>query len=171
MRTASPQLATIGLLGLSLALAGCDGSGSAVALQPSDLQPTRLSAAERDVHAGVCRKAWQGSVVYSTRGAGNVMTESAIERMCDCFIDRLENGTNRIEFLIGMQVIAAMSNAPRSRPAAPLPPQKVPSLKELAAAAGKIGVNEARFQEMAAQARKVGEPAMMQCLERVTASR
>jgi hypothetical protein len=168
VRAAFGQVSRIGVVGLAVALAGCDAIGASVSLQPKDLEPTRLSAAERQQHTAVCKKVWKGSVSYSTRpGQSSTMSEATAERMCDCFIDKVEDATNKVEFLIAMHVTAAMQNrgAPNSLFKGP------PSLNGLAASAGRIGVSAERFQEMAVKARKVGEPAMIQCLERVTAGR
>jgi hypothetical protein len=102
------------------------------------------------------------------------MSEGAAERMCDCFIDRVEDHTNKIEFLLVMQVIIALQKMP-----AVMPPFEDRSLlkgleaglKNLQAGASKIGVTAPRFQEMIVRARDVGEPAMLQCNERVTSNR
>jgi hypothetical protein len=177
MRVASCHLVWAVSGSLVVFLAGCDNPSSsnmAVALQPSDLQPTRLSAAERRSHTAECMKTWKGSVTYSAKGTTSVMSEGTAERMCDCFVDRVEDRTNKIEFLLVMQVIIAMqdtraANSPIKDPAS-LHSLKA-GMKNLEAGASKIGVTAPRFQEMVVRARDVGEPAMMQCNERVTSKR
>jgi hypothetical protein len=107
----------------AMALAGCDNpaSGSAaVALQPGDLQPTRLSAAERRSHTAECKKTWVGSVSYPAKGGQNVMSDGAAERLCDCFVDKVEDRTNKIEFLIAMQVIIAIRSVPLAEAKSPI---------------------------------------------------
>ena len=147
-----------------------------MALQASDLQPTRLAAAERRSHIAECKKTWVGSVSYPAKGGKSVMSDSAAERMCDCFVDKVEDRTNKIEFLITMQVIIAIRSVPLAAASSPIrDPVHLQGLKaglkNLEAGASRIGVTAPRFQEMIVKARDVGEPAMMLCNERATANR
>jgi hypothetical protein len=180
MRRASSRLVWVAAGGIAAAIAGCKDETPTV-LQPSDLQPTRLSAAERKLHIGECRKAFQGSFPdASAPGGEKVMSEASAEGMCDCYIDRLEDQTNnKIEFLIVMQVIAGIQTVRAVTPPVSIPPLPhqvdmyglMAGMRRLEAGAGRIGVTAPRFQEMALNARKVGEPAMIQCLERATGGR
>jgi hypothetical protein len=150
------------LLALAAGLAACDSGDAKVALQPSDLQPTRLSAADRQGYAAECRNTWKSAP--QNRGMPvprDEKTERDLGLLCDCFVDRLEERTSKLEFMIAMQVIRSLS-APFGDP---------PSFKVLAAGAARIGISEARFQETVAEARKTGGAAISYCTQKITSSR
>jgi hypothetical protein len=143
-------------------LAGCDSSDAPVALQANALQSTRLSAAERQGYSAECRKTWKYAPKHGNMPpAGDAKFERDLGRVCDCFVERLEDRTNRLQFLIAMQVIRSLSS-PYGGP---------PNFKGLAAGASKIGVSDARFQELATEARKTGGATILHCAEQVAASR
>lgn len=157
MPTARRQLIWATLGSICVVLAGCNANAP-VALQPSDLQATRLSAAERLGYSRDCRKTWNYAPQNRFEPAAkDAKVERDFKRVCDCFVERLEDRTNKLEFMIAMQVIRALSS----------PYGDAPNFKELATGATKIGMSEARFQETVTEASKTGGAAILYCTEKV----
>ena len=159
-------ISSVVIVGLSLIVAGCDDSGAngkgpaAAALQPSDLKATRLSSAERQGFAALCRKTWDTAPQNRGKPAqAELKVSRDLEKVCDCFIDQLEDRTSKLEFLIAMEVLRTANSA-----------YGEPNLRPLEAGASKIGVTGARFQEMHVDARKASAATIKGCVERVTSS-
>ena len=155
MRSASLRALSIVIGILSLPVAGCDdrsvkASTPAVSLQPSDLRPTRLTSAERQGFAAECRKA------YDTGDAKSVRD---LARICDCYVDQLEDRTTKLEFLMAIE-ITRVANSPRGEP----------NFGPLEDGASKIGLTPARIQEITLDARKANSTSIRSCVERVTSS-
>jgi hypothetical protein len=155
----------IGVTGVCLVLAGCDSgapaaSAPAVVLQARDLQQTRLSGEERKNYAALCRKTWDAAPQNRGKSAdADTKTQRDLERVCDCFVDQLEDRTTKLEFLISMEVVRTANSA-----------YGEPQTAHLEAAAAKLGLTRARFREIEVDARKVGAATIRRCVERVTSS-
>jgi hypothetical protein len=123
---------------------------------------TRLSATERLGYTAQCRQTWKNAPhhIQSSHTTGAAL-ERDVEQVCDCFVDRLEERTSRLQFLMAMQVVRSAGSA-FSAP---------PEFRKLAAAAEKIGISTSRFDELAKEARREGGTAILQCAERMAMSR